>query len=64
MTLVKAYLELYLRYNQPNYYFRLAQLRNILSTEDSLAKKGAEASLKDKRGTWLQDGLLSFAELQ
>lgn len=38
MSLVQVYLELYRRYDQPEYYFRLAQLRNVFALEGS--KKG------------------------
>lgn len=39
LTLVKAYLELYHRYDQPDYHFRLSQLRNVFTRED-LGEKG------------------------
>lgn len=39
LALVKAYLELYRRYDQPDYYFRLAQLRNVFAREEHLAQK-------------------------
>ncbi|MEW6045696.1 MAG: DUF1670 domain-containing protein [Bacillota bacterium] len=42
MRLVEAYLELYRRYDQPAYLFRLAQLRQVFAREPVLrAKKGA-----------------------
>lgn len=43
-VLVKAYLELYRRYDQPNYYFRLAQLRNVFAKEEHLAQKKGRLS--------------------
>ncbi len=39
-NLVKAYLELYRRYDQPDYQFRLAQLRNAFDREETTTKKG------------------------
>lgn len=41
MALVKAYLELYRRYDLPDYHFRLSQLRNVFTRpETAEAKKG------------------------
>lgn len=41
MVLVQAYLDLYRRYDRPEYHFRLSQLRNVFAREDVLgAKKG------------------------
>lgn len=44
LALVKAYLELYRRYDQPDYYFRLAQLRNVFAKEEHLAPKKGRLS--------------------
>jgi hypothetical protein len=42
MTLVQAYLELLQRYDEPEYHFRLAQIRRVFAREDgeSGQKKG------------------------
>lgn len=40
LSLVKAYLELYRRYDQPDYHFRLSQLRNAFTREDLGEKRG------------------------
>ncbi|AFV10385.1 hypothetical protein Tph_c01370 [Thermacetogenium phaeum DSM 12270] len=39
MALVQAYLDLYRRYNQPDYYFRLAQLRNVFARDETPGQK-------------------------
>lgn len=39
MALVKAYLELYRRYDKPDYHFRLAQLRNVFTRGEILGQK-------------------------
>jgi hypothetical protein len=39
MTLVEAYLELYRRYELPEYHFRLAQLRRVFTRDDALGEK-------------------------
>lgn len=39
MTLVEAYLELYRRYERPEYHFRLAQLRRIFTRDDVPGEK-------------------------
>lgn len=44
MALVKAYLELYRRYDQPDYHFRLAQLRNVFAREELLGQKKGRLS--------------------
>jgi hypothetical protein len=51
MALVGAYLELYRRYDQPDYHFRLAQLRDV-SARDELAsqKRGAASRSGSTRG--------------
>jgi hypothetical protein len=42
MALVEAYLELYRRYERPEYHFRLAQLRRVFARDDEAGeKKGA-----------------------
>lgn len=38
-ALVKAHLDLYRRYDQPDYHFRLAQLRNVFAREEILGQK-------------------------
>lgn len=43
LSLVKAYLELYHRYDQPDYHFRLSQFRNAF-TRDDLGEKGGRVS--------------------
>jgi hypothetical protein len=44
MALVKAYLELYRRYDQPDYHFRLAQLSNVFAREELLGQKKGRLS--------------------
>ncbi len=42
MALISAYLELYRRYDQPEYHFRLAHLRRAFNRDDLPGiKKGA-----------------------
>ncbi len=43
MALVAAYLELYRRYDQPDYHFRLAQLRNVFARDELASQKGGPA---------------------
>lgn len=41
LALVEAYLDLYRRYDRPEYHFRLSQIRNVFAREDILGgKKG------------------------
>lgn len=40
MSLVEAYLELYRKYEKPEYHFRLAQLRRVFAREELLAERG------------------------
>ena len=50
MALVGAYLELYRRYDTPEYHFRLAQLRNVFARDELLAeKKGTALRSRTKR---------------
>src|SRR6266545_4418865 len=44
MALVGAYLELYRRYDQPDYHFRLAQLRNVFARDELASQKRGAAS--------------------
>jgi hypothetical protein len=39
MALVQAYLDLYRCYDQPDYYFRLAQLRNVFARDETPGQK-------------------------
>jgi hypothetical protein len=39
LALVEAYLDLYRRYDQPDYHFRLAQIRNVFARDEVLAAK-------------------------
>lgn len=39
MALVNAYLELYRRYDQPDYHFRLGQLRHVFARDEILSEK-------------------------
>jgi hypothetical protein len=45
MSLVEAYLELYKRYNKPDYYFRLGQLKNVFARDELLTEKGGPSTL-------------------
>jgi hypothetical protein len=40
MSLVNAYLALYRRYDQPDYHFRLSQIRNVFARDDLGEKRG------------------------
>ncbi len=44
MALVDAYLELYRKYGQPEYLFRLAQLRQVFAREETLSEEGKKTS--------------------
>src|SRR6266508_2753410 len=50
MALVGAYLELYRRYDTPEYHFRLAQLRNVFARDELLAEKRGPALRSRTRG--------------
>lgn len=50
MALVGAYLELYRRYDTPEYHFRLAQLRHVFTRDELLAEKRGPASRSRTRG--------------
>jgi hypothetical protein len=39
LALVEAYLDLYRRYDRPDYHFRLAQIRNVFARDEILAQK-------------------------
>ncbi len=39
LALVEAYLDLYHRYDRPDYHFRLAQIRNVFARDEILAPK-------------------------
>lgn len=39
LALVEAYLDLYRRYDRPDYHFRLAQIRNVFARDEILAPK-------------------------
>ncbi len=52
MALVGAYLELYRRYDAPEYHFRLAQLRNVFARDELASeKRGAASRSGSTRGT-------------
>jgi hypothetical protein len=50
MALVGAYLELYRRYDQPDYHFRLAQLRNVFARDELTSQKRGAALRSRTRG--------------
>jgi len=51
MALVAAYLELYRRYDAPEYHFRLAQLRNVFARDELASqKRGAASRSRTTRG--------------
>jgi hypothetical protein len=51
MTLVEAYLDLYRRYDQPPYLFRLAQVRRVFAREEAVAdEKGGPRRTRSRTG--------------
>jgi hypothetical protein len=50
MSLVRAYLDLYQKYdNNPDYVFRIAHLKNVFSREDVGEKKAPSAPSNEKK---------------
>jgi sulfite reductase beta subunit-like hemoprotein len=50
MALVQAYMDLYRKYDEPDYHFRLAQIRQVFVREEEADQKGGPTSFHTKDG--------------